>query len=276
MNRKYRTMAAAAVSAVIVLGVCLTCQAVPGKGGNRWMGRAGGAGAENAPPREMVIKRLMDRLSRTDPNRAEELSELQEHDPEKFREEIRKVMRQQQGQRRWMRPGGRQRMERMREPKEHLQWLEKNYPEEAQKLAELKAKRPRLYKRRLALTSRRYKGIQDAEKQNPELAEVLKEDLALRSRRAEVLRKLKGATDDTDKEELTEELKQVVGERFDLIVRRKQIRYQQLRKELDRLIERVSASEAMLDKYRDRQYKNDHVKQRVEELISGKEQFGWD
>ena len=261
---------------MIVLGACLRCQAVPGRGGNRWMG---GAGAENAVPREMVIKQLMDRLARTDPNRAEELTQLRKRDREKFNKEIKKIMRQQQRHNRWMRPGGfgaRQRMEGMREPKGHLQWLEKNYPEEAQKLAELKAKRPGLYKRRLALTSRKYKRIQDAEKENPELAEVLKADLALRSRRAELLRKLKAVAAADEKEQLTEELEQVVGERFDLIVRRKQMRYQQLRKELDKLIEQVSASEAMLDKYRSRQYKKDHVKQRVEELISGKERFRWD
>ena len=167
-------------------------------------------------------------------------------------------------------------MEGMREPKGHLQWLKKNYPEEARKLAELKGKRPRLYRRRLALTSKRYGRIQEAEKQHPALAQVLKKDLALMSKRSKLLRKLKATTDDTDKEQLAEKLEQVVADRFDLIVKRKQVRYQQLRKELDKLIEQVSTSEAMLDKYRDRQYKNNHVKQRVEELTSGKEQFRWD
>ncbi|HUV41595.1 MAG TPA: hypothetical protein VMW23_07405 [Sedimentisphaerales bacterium] len=281
MNKNYRKMAAAAVSAVIVLGVCLNCQAVQGKGGNRWMSRAGGGAAENAPPREMVIERLMDRLSRTDPNRAEELKELRERDPEKFREEIRKVMHQQQGQRRWMRPEGfgfgkGPGPKGFREPAGHLEWLEKNYPEEAEKLAELKGEKPELYRRRLALTSRRYGRIQEAERQHPELAQVLKEDLALMSKRSQLLGKLKAATDNTEKKQLTSELEQVVGNRFDLIVKRKQMRYQQLRKELDKLIEQVSTSEAMLDKYKDPQFKKDHVKQRVEELTSGKEPFSWD
>ena len=140
----------------------------------------------------------------------------------------------------------------------------------------MKGKRPRLYRRRLALASKRYKRIQEVQKDNPELAEALKVDLALRSGRAELLRKIKAAATADEKEHLTEELEQVVGERFDLIVKRKQMRYQQLRKGLDNLIEQVSTSEAMLDKYKDRRFKKEHVKQRVKALTSGKEPFKWD
>jgi len=166
---------------------------------------------------------------------------------------------------------------RMRERHaEYIEWLEKNHPEEAEKLAELREKKPELYMRHIALSLKKYGRIAEAAKGNPELAKVLKEDLELKKERDKLLRKITAASDDGEKKESVEQLQEVIGSRFDLIVRRKQIEYEQLLKKLEKLRERVKESEAEVEKWKDAEFKNENVKVRLEKLISRKEEFGWD
>src|SRR4030043_360354 len=46
---------------------------------------------------EEKIERIMNRLTETDPNKAEQLKQLQQKDSEEFKTELRKVMREQFG-----------------------------------------------------------------------------------------------------------------------------------------------------------------------------------
>jgi len=163
--------------------------------------------------------------------------------------------------------------ERMRERHaEYLEWLEKNYPEEAQELAELKEEKPDLYIRQSWLSYRKYRRIFEASEENPELVEVLKEDLELKSKRDKLLGKIRAVSGD-EKKELVKELENVVSSRFDLIVKRKQITYEQLRKELEELKERVKESEAEVEKWK--KVKSEKVNERLEELIGRTEEFNW-
>jgi uncharacterized protein YjbJ (UPF0337 family) len=164
--------------------------------------------------------------------------------------------------------------ERLREKyAEYLEWLEKNYPEEAQELAELKEAKPELHMRQFWLSYRKYRRIFEASEENPELVEVLKEDLELKSKRDKLLGKIRAAGGG-EKEELVKELKNVVSSRFDLIVKRKQITYEQLRKELEELKERVKESESEVEKWKE--LKGEKVKERLGELIGRTEKFNWD
>ena len=260
---------------------------------------------ENKPKRwhrrleltDKIIERVMNGLKQTEPEKAKKLAKLQAKDPAKFEAEIRKVMRKQLSERgrggRKARPGadtpiaragvpceqtrgrGKETIrERMRQRhSEYLEWLELNYPEQAKKLAELRQAKPELYMRRIALSMRKYGRIAEAAKENPELAEVLKEDLELKGKRDKLLRKIRAASDD-ERAELTEELKEVIGSRFDLIVKRKQIAYEQLRKKLEELKEQVKQSEAEVEK--SKEFKDEKVKERLEKLISRTERFNWD
>ena len=163
--------------------------------------------------------------------------------------------------------------ERMRERyAEYYEWLEKNYPEEAEKLAELKEKEPELHMRQFWLSHKKYRRIFEASEENPELAEVLKEDLVLKDKRNKLLRKI-GAASEDEKKELAGELEELVSSRFDLIVKRKQITHEQLRKELEELKERVKKSEAEVEKWKE--MKGEKVKERLEELIGRTEKFDW-
>ena len=173
--------------------------------------------------------------------------------------------------------GGQGKMRRMLERhSEYLEWLEKNYPDKAKELAELKDTEPQLYRRMVYLGLKKYGQIARAEKENPELAKVLIKDMELKMERNELLRKIRSAADDDEKKELIEDLEKVISDRFDLIVKRKQMEYERLRKELKKLEKEVRKNEDEVEKWKDSEFKNENVKARVEELVSRADKFRWE
>jgi len=166
---------------------------------------------------------------------------------------------------------------RSEEHGEFLKWLAKNYPEESKKLAEIKnSKKPELFKRQLALKRSRYGRIFEASKRNPELAKVLKQDLQLQRRRNRLLRQIISTKDEAKKKELTNRLREVVSSRFDVVVQKKQIEYEQLLKKLEALKEQVKKSKAAVNKWTNAKFKKKNVNTRVKKLVSRPEEFNWD
>ncbi|UCC22743.1 MAG: hypothetical protein JSW23_01350 [Planctomycetota bacterium] len=247
------------------------------------------------------IEQIMERLKEAEPEKAEELKKLQEEDPNEFKAELRKTMREGFGKR--QRERGKKGAKRGHgggppgygppgygwppgygppglgygvQYGELLGWLDKNYPEEAERLRGMREDRPELYMKRMGLGLRRYGRIMEAEKENPELAAVLKEDLELKQQRDRLLRQIRKATDEQEKEKLVGELNGVVGARFDLIVKRKQMEYEELRKRLERLRREVEKSQANVEKWKDGDYKAANVKARVVELVGVDEEFKWE
>jgi len=230
------------------------------------------------------IERIMNRLAETDAEKAKELEQLREKDQEKFKAELRKVMRkqfeeklkEQKGPR--VGPGkpGRQpvRKRLQRRYDEFLEWLAKNFPEKAEKLAKLKEKNMELYSRHLVLVYRKYRRIFEASRDNPRLAEILEENLELKAERARLLRKIRDEKDDGKKKEFVKELEEVVSDRFNLIIRWKRIEYERLLTKLEKLKRDIEASDAGIKKWEDS--KEENVKKRVEDLLSGKKKFKWD
>ena len=68
----------------------------------------------------------------------------------------------------------------------------------------------------------------------------------------------------------------VLNERFDVIVQRKQLEYEQLLKKLERLKQQVQKSEAQVNRWREPNFKDQSIKARVEELLSPGKDFKWD
>lgn len=249
-------------------------------------------------PDEMIDQILI-HLQQNDPNAAERLTKLRTENPEQFKTEFRNTMRQQwekMGQKGWQQwqkmshgenfghpgwpnPQGKnnphwQKMEQMRQKhEEYIQWLKDNYPEDANQLEEIRQKSPELYMRKMMQSVRKYGRIAEAAKDNPELAEVLKEDVVLKENRDAILKKMRTA-DDKQKEALTKELTKITSEQFDLIIKRKQIQHQQLLKRLDQLKEEIKTSEAQVEKWK--ALKDDKVNERVGELVNRTEKFQWD
>ncbi len=233
---------------------------------------------------EERIERIMNRLAETDPNKAKELKQLQENDPEKFKTELRDIMRKQFGKK------FRERREKRLEPfgpghmmpemgmhwryDKYLDWLKKNYAEEAKKLAELSKRDPDLYWKQLGLGLKKYGRIAEAARENPRLAEVLKKDLELRQQQDKLLKEIETAND-KNKEGLIKDLKEVINNRFDVIVERKQIEYEQLLEKLERLKNNVEQRKAKMEKWKDAKFKDDSVKARIEELLGKSNKFTW-
>jgi len=210
-------------------------------------------------------------LKQSDPAKAKELAKLHKEDPEKFKIELRKYAPEEYGK------IIRERMEtwRHRRQTEFIEWLEKNYLQQAKELATLKGQ-PDLYWKKFDLVRGKYWRIFEEEKRNPELAEVLKEDLELKERRDELLIRIKAAKTESQKKKLAAQLEEIVSQRYDLIVRKKEIAYERLLKWLEELKNRIKESRGEIAKSKDEEAKAENVKRRMRELTEGIPKFNWD
>ncbi|UCG56111.1 MAG: hypothetical protein JSU70_14710 [Phycisphaerales bacterium] len=218
------------------------------------------------------IDRLMRYLKENNPDKARELAKLREDDPEKFKADLR------------IHGGGefskivmeRMQMWQERRRAEFVEWLGKNYRKDAEELAKLKEQEPDLYMTKYEHIREKYWRIFEEERRNPELAEVLKEDLELKKKRDELLRQIKAAKSDRQKKMLTAELEEVVSRRFDLIVRRKQIAYERLLRWLEELKNRIKESRDEIAKWRDEEARAQNIRKRLTDLTEGAVPFKWD
>jgi hypothetical protein len=156
---------------------------------------------------------------------------------------------------------------------EYIKWLNKNYPEEAKELVRLREKDPEEYIKHVMASRERYGEIMEAQERNPELAEILKEELELKSERSKLLKEVRTA-EGKERKKLMEQLEEVVNRRFDLIVRKKQLRYVHLLEKLKKLQTEVQQREAEVEKLKSK--KAQLIKERLEELTSKAEKMNWD
>lgn len=222
---------------------------------------------------EEEIGRIMEGLKKRDPEKAKELAKLREKEPEKFNAELRRHAREEFGK------VIRERIEKWREQRrtEFLEWLQENVPEEAEELAKLKEKNPDLYAEKYELVRNKYYRLFEESRRHPDLAYVIKEDLELKKRREQLRAKIKAAKNEKQRKKLRAELEEVVGNRYDLLVRRKQIAYERLLKWLEELKNRIMESRAEIGRLRDDKVKAKNVKKRTQDLIEGKQEgIGWD
>jgi hypothetical protein len=249
-----------------------TEQGPPGPGRGPEKGRGLG-GPRRFELTDEEIDRIMSSLKESDPNAVIELEKLCKKDPEKFQAEIRRHGREEFGK------IIRERIDGWRRQRQNnfLQWLEKNYPKDAEKLAKLKQNEPKLYMEKFDLIRNKYWRIFEEERRNPELAEVLKEDLQLKNKRDELVTTIKAAKNEKDKQKLSAELEEVVGRRYDLIVRQKEIAYERLLKWLEELRNRVRESRDEITKWKDEKVKAENVKKHIKDLAEETTHpFRWD
>jgi len=218
------------------------------------------------------IDRIMEGLKQRSPEKAKELAELRKKDPEKFREELGRHAREE------FRKVVGERIEKWQAERRarFFEWLAKNVPEEADELAKLKERSPDLYGEKYERVRRKYGRIYEEGRRNPELEKVLIEDLRLQKRRDQLLGKIHTTTSRREKEKLTKELEEVVGLRYDMIVRRKQMAYEWLLKRLEELQNQVKESRAEIQRAQDTKVKAENINKRTQELLEEKKGFGWD
>ncbi len=154
-----------------------------------------------------------------------------------------------------------------------IKWLEENHPEKAKKLLELRDKDPEKYMKSFMAAKKQYGEIMEAQKKNPKYAKVLTEDLELKQQRDRLVRRLNSAGVD-ERAGLLAELEDTVSKRFDLIIKKKQFRYDALKKKLAKLKKEVEKREAELDELV--KSKRAAVTERVNELAGKSEKINWE
>jgi hypothetical protein len=239
----------------------------PGRGGPGGGPGRGGRGPGRYRTREEEIDHFLKELKESDPAKAKELANLREKEPEKFRDELRKTVREH-----WTK-----RIEswRSRWRAEFLEWLQGAVPKVARDLAKLKDKDPDLYAQKYELVKEKYRRIFDESKRNPELAEVLMAELELDERQEVLLKKIKATKSEKDKKKLMSQLEEVVGNKYDLIIRKKIIAYEFLLKRIEELQKEFNKSKDETEKWKDPKIKEQNVKERMEELTEPSRKFRW-
>ena len=243
----------------------------PGPGPER--GSRRGPGRRRIELTDEEIDRIMDGLKQRSPEKAKELAELRKKDPDKFREELVRHAREE-----FFKVAG-ERMQKWQAERRarFLEWLAEKVPEEAEELAKLKERSPDLYGQKYELVLKKYGRIYNESRRNPELEKILIEDLRLQKRRDQLLGKIHATTSRREKEKLTKELEEVVGLRYDIIVRRKQMAYEWLLKRLEDLQNKVKESRAEIHRAQDTKVKAENTRKRTRELLAEKkEEFKWD
>ena len=111
-----------------------------------------------------------------------------------------------------------------------------------------------------------------AQKNNPKLAEVLKKDIELIDERDNILKALLTAKP-ADRTDLILQLEEIVSARFDIIIEKKQLKYQELQDKLEKMRKDVELQRKELQKLKSK--KDQTTKQRVEELLTEIEKLNW-
>jgi len=219
-----------------------------------------------------TVEHAMKDLQKRDPAAAKRLAELRKKEPDQFKVELREVARPEID--RIFREYYDTR--RQRRNAEFVEWLKANYPKDHETLTNLKDTDPSLYTRSFEGLMDQYGTIFEAEKSNPELGAVLKEDYDLKKRRDELCRQFHCEKSDAKRQAIGLELQEVVSRRFDLIVRQKEIAYEQLLRKLEELQTQINESRGEIIKYKDRDLKQENVRQRMRVLTQDKSRFKWD
>lgn len=259
------------------------------------------------------ISQVLLQIRQQNPARADELEKLREENIDEFRnqlrQEIMRLYRQQPGgpgpgpgpgrqdrpgrggperpaaEDRPPQPGGsrpepgsperwRERWERRHD--DFIAWLEKNYPVEAVALKQfreqVREKEPDKYIDRVMEKMRTYDPIRDQERRNPRLAQLMKEDLDLQRQRDALLRQIHSANE-KDKEKLMADLKENVSRRFNVIMDRKRLQYDDLKKRLEELQKEVCKQEKDLEKLKNN--KDKLVEEHLIDLAGKAEKMHW-
>ena len=230
------------------------------------------------PPRwyrwysDEVADRIMKGIEQRDPEKAKQLAALRKKDPEKFKAELGRHGRQEIEQ------ISRERLEawRRRWKADFVQWLKDNYPQEEKDLTRLQEKDPPLYVKRYEHLRAKYGNIFEADRDNPELGAVLKEDFELKIRRDQLLARMRRERSDARRQAIGAELQEVVSRRYDLIVRRQEIAYEHLLKKVEGLQALLKDTKEEIAKSRDAKIRQENIRRRLEALTEDQKRFKWD
>ena len=216
-------------------------------------------------------------LEEKNPEKAVQLRELKENDPNAFREEMKKIGARHRRSRREKGNDdmqGRYRRKMKGDSEKFMAWLEKSYPEKAQKLAELKDENGGRFSRAAMQIAKKYRPIYNNElKGNTELVSILKDEIALRQRTGEITTKIKATTNEDEKRKLTAELKFTLSEKFDNIIAKRNLQSLDLQKKLGELQKELKEMEEKTVEIKAN--KDKEVQNKLDNILSKKSEFQW-
>jgi hypothetical protein len=168
-------------------------------------------------------------------------------------------------------------MEVMREEREYreiLEWCEKFTPDEVKGTSELKDENFDLYKKRLDSLRNKYRSLIGTRRgTSDELMQVLVSDLQLELKERDLTMQYWTATDQGKKESISADLKDVVSQRYDLIVKQKEIQYTDFQKRLKSLQDNIDAQLKDINTWKDPELKAKEVINQRDRLINAPTMF---
>lgn len=235
--------------------------------------------SEPRPIRPEMTKEMIDRFieqtAKTDSSRAKELEQLRKDNPQKLEKIIHEHFAKRADAPKDRKARYAERAQKRQE--QHIEWLKENYPNDVNELMELKEKKSKLYSEKISLSMRRYRRIKDAQDDNnTELADVLKKEMELNKEKYDLLRDIKSTKREKKKQELIDELKDVLSQKYDIIVQRKQMAYEKLLEKLDELKTQVKESKNGVQQWKDAEFKEKNIDARLKEMLGKDEKFHWE
>lgn len=227
------------------------------------------------------IDRFLSRLSESNPARAADLEKIRITHPQQFRWEIRDEM----ASRFFGRtapsdtvepspsipadpPVGVEDAEQKRY-RDLVVWLEQNFPQQAE---ELKAN-PAISESRVNELFRRYEPVMRTERNNPPLADAMKEDISVQMQ-CDALLLILPYVDEPARNRIIHRIDELTAKRFDLILLKRQLQHDQLQRRLERLSQELARQNEEIELLKSG--KDLAVKDRVNELVKRADNADWD
>lgn len=226
---------------------------------------------------EPRIESILEEIKRTDPQKAESLQQLRQNDPKKFMEAIRaeiggalqpkpatdQTTSAAAGRSEWQE-------QLQRKYAYFMEWFAAEFASDHAELLKVREADTEKYVQRVMDTMAIYEPIMKAQKYNPALATVMKEDLELQKKRDALLLQIRTA-DSNAQPGLVKELEALVSARFDIIVRKKELQNESLRKRLEKLAEQLDQQALELENLK--KNKTQTVEEHLKELMSRTEKI---
>ena len=153
-----------------------------------------------------------------------------------------------------------------------IAYLKGFFPIEAENLKTFE-KQPKAYQTKIKALRVSYRRLIKAYRYDPEYGKLLVTEVKLRIKRNGILDKLKAAKTKQDKTKLRAELSNTVSKEFDIAVKVKRFKYEQLRARIKKMEKHLATREEEVKKLVTR--KDAEIKLRIEELIKGEEKTNW-
>jgi hypothetical protein len=194
---------------------------------------------------------MLTHLKKTDPNEAARLEKLRTENPERFWAELHRAMR-------------------AKYSKDIVPIKVQKEKEGFKPLAD-RTPKPNSSPHHAGLPDKAYEQHRDIKKvsqDNSLMAENLKEELRVDEQIKKKIEDIKKASDDTQKQKLTGELKGLVGKKVDLNLKKKRLEHEQTLIKLAKLQEQIKANEAELKKQESADARSSRIDAMMKDMLS--------